>query len=89
MEGGRWGRLINEHTLGAYVRAALGMQRVNEEIGENLAPYLDQLSKNAFGLLARPITRSSFTLLCVLYTACQTPGTAEYGQLDRAAGLRG
>jgi hypothetical protein len=79
------GRPVNEHSLQDYVRAILGMQHDETKIDTDLAPYLDELSKNESTFMAQPVTRSSFTLLCILYMADQVPRPGEYGEFSREA----
>ncbi|MFM0610137.1 pentapeptide repeat-containing protein, partial [Paraburkholderia sediminicola] len=74
---------VNERSLGHHVRAVLGMPHEANQIDPALAPYLDELGKNASPTSAEPVTFSAFSLLCLLYIADQAPGTSGYGQLER------
>jgi uncharacterized protein YjbI with pentapeptide repeats len=78
---------VNKNSLEDYVRATLGMPHAADNISRDgdLALYLDELSKNESTRGAQPVTRSSFTLLCVLYLADQVPGPLEYGRFSRDA----
>ena len=76
---------VNKDSLENYVRATLGMPHDDAMIDSDLAPYLDELSRNESTDGAQPITRDSFVLLCILHLAGQVPGPAEYGQLSRHA----
>jgi hypothetical protein len=79
------GRLVDDHSLKNYARAILGMRHDADKIDPTLAPYLAELSRNESMDWAPPVTRSSFTLLCILYVADQIPGPAAYGQFGREA----
>ncbi|WP_408485779.1 pentapeptide repeat-containing protein [Paraburkholderia sediminicola] len=74
---------VNGLSLGHHVRAVLGMPHEACQIDPALAPYLDELGKNASMFWAQPVTFSAFSLLCLLYSADQAPGTCEYGRLER------
>ncbi|MFL9989414.1 hypothetical protein, partial [Paraburkholderia sediminicola] len=76
---------VNEHSFKDYVLAALGMPHNANRITPELAPYLDELSRNASTWLAQPVTRSSFSLLCVLYATWHVPGTDAYHKITRAS----
>jgi hypothetical protein len=83
--------VVNLGSLKAYVRASLGMRQVDKrdeaKIDPDLAPYLDELSKTASTDEGPPITRSSFTLLCILHMADQVPGR-RYGEFSRDAFMK-
>jgi hypothetical protein len=81
---GRSGCPVDERSLKDYVRAVLGVQHDETKIDPNLAPYLDELSRNESTFWAQPVTRDSTTLLCILYLADQVPGS-EYGQCNHDA----
>jgi hypothetical protein len=81
-------RRVNEASLKDHVRAILGMQHEASLIDPALAPYLDELSKNESTMWARPVTRSSFTLLCILYAADQEPGLQGCDPLTRGGLIR-
>ncbi|MFM0610319.1 pentapeptide repeat-containing protein, partial [Paraburkholderia sediminicola] len=74
---------VNGRSLGRHVRAVLGMPHEASQIDPALAPYLDELGKNASPASAEPVTFSAFSLLSLLYIADQTPGTSGYGRLER------
>ncbi|MFL9989285.1 hypothetical protein [Paraburkholderia sediminicola] len=81
--------LVNQSSLKNYVRAILGMSVADLQIDSQVDPvlgwYLDELSKNTSTLFAQPVTRDSFILLCVLYTAREFPELRENQALDRSS----
>jgi hypothetical protein len=80
------GHPVNKDSLEDYVRASLGMEHDETRIDPELAPHLDELSRNeSTDWGSQPVTESSFTLLCVFHMADQVPGPAGYGQFSRQA----
>jgi uncharacterized protein YjbI with pentapeptide repeats len=77
---------VDERSLGDYVRASLGMKHDADKIDPGLRPYLDELSRSeSSGWAQPPVTRDSFTLLCILHLADQKPVPVAHGEFTRDA----